>query len=58
MTQTKLAKKKRKTHMDTNAKAKPKNLPWKDILACLEFKRKTSGRTKGITSPPPLYTLQ
>jgi hypothetical protein len=48
--------KKRKAHMDTNATGKPKNLPWKDILACLEFKRKTAGRTKGITSPPSSYT--
>jgi hypothetical protein len=49
--------KKRKNHMDTNATGKPKNLAWKDILACLEFKRKTPGRTKGITSPPSSYTV-
>ncbi|KAG1759900.1 hypothetical protein EDD22DRAFT_1051861 [Suillus occidentalis] len=49
-------KKRRKAHMDTNATGKPKNLSWKDILACLEFKRKTLGRTKGITSPPSSYT--
>jgi hypothetical protein len=49
-------KKKRKAHMDANATAKPKNLPWKDILACIEFKRKTPGRTKGINPPPPSYT--
>ncbi|KAG2750156.1 hypothetical protein P692DRAFT_20874667 [Suillus brevipes Sb2] len=48
--------KKRKAHMDTNATGKPKNLAWKDILACLEFKRKTPGRTKGIKSPPSSYT--
>jgi hypothetical protein len=50
-------KKKRKAHMDANATAKPKNLPWKDILACIEFKRKTPGRTKGINPPPPSYTV-
>ncbi|KAG1824897.1 uncharacterized protein BJ212DRAFT_552526 [Suillus subaureus] len=43
--------------MDANAVAKPKNLPWKDVLACIEFKRKTSGRTKGINPPPPSYTV-
>ncbi|KAG2118222.1 uncharacterized protein F5147DRAFT_768356 [Suillus discolor] len=36
-------KKKRKAHMDTNATAKPHKLPWKDVLACIEFKRKTKG---------------
>ncbi|KAG2096070.1 uncharacterized protein F5147DRAFT_778431 [Suillus discolor] len=46
-------KKKRKAHMDTNATAKPRNLPWKDVLACIEFKRKT----KGIKAPPSSYTL-
>ncbi|KAG2104721.1 uncharacterized protein F5147DRAFT_263040 [Suillus discolor] len=46
-------KKKRKAHMDTNATAKPHNLPWKDVLACIEFKRKT----KGIKAPPSSYTL-
>ncbi|KAG1804415.1 uncharacterized protein BJ212DRAFT_1486696 [Suillus subaureus] len=45
--------KKRKAHMDTNATAKPKNLLWQDILACIEFKRKTPGRKKGIQPPPP-----
>ncbi|KAG2087331.1 hypothetical protein BD769DRAFT_1617619 [Suillus cothurnatus] len=50
-------KKKRKAHMDANATAKPKNLPWKDILACIEFKRKTPGKTKGINPPPPSYTV-
>ncbi|KAG1893873.1 uncharacterized protein F5891DRAFT_1256963 [Suillus fuscotomentosus] len=50
-------KKKRKAHMDTNATAKPKKLPWKDVLACIEFKRKTAGRTKGIKSPSPTYTV-
>ncbi|KAG2750171.1 hypothetical protein P692DRAFT_20734209 [Suillus brevipes Sb2] len=48
--------KKSKAHMDTNATGKPKNLAWKDILACLEFKRRTPGRTKGIASPPSSYT--
>jgi serine/threonine protein kinase len=50
-------KKKRKAHMDTNATAKPKNLLWKDVLASIEFKRKTPGRTKGIRPPPPSYTV-
>ncbi|KAG1816325.1 uncharacterized protein BJ212DRAFT_1480776 [Suillus subaureus] len=50
-------KKQRKAHMDTNATAKPKNLPWKDILACIEFKRKTPGRAKGINPPPPSYAV-
>ncbi|KAG2351547.1 hypothetical protein BDR07DRAFT_1385760, partial [Suillus spraguei] len=50
-------KKKRNAHMDTNATEKPKNLPWKDVLACIEFKRKTPGRTKGINPPPPSYTV-
>ncbi|KAG1802087.1 uncharacterized protein HD556DRAFT_1494056 [Suillus plorans] len=50
-------KKKCKAHMDTNAMTKPKNLLWKDVLACIEFKRKTLGRTKGIKSPPSLYTV-
>ncbi|KAG2068458.1 hypothetical protein BDR04DRAFT_1079342 [Suillus decipiens] len=49
---------KRKAHMDTNATAKPKNLPWKDVLACIEFKRKTPGRTKGIKPPPSSYTVK
>ncbi|KAG2071556.1 hypothetical protein BDR04DRAFT_1075264 [Suillus decipiens] len=47
--------KKRNVHMDTNATEKPKNLSWKDVLACVEFKRKTPGRTKGIKPPPPSY---
>ncbi|KAG2097714.1 uncharacterized protein F5147DRAFT_816386 [Suillus discolor] len=51
-------KRKRKAHMDTNATEKPKNLPWKDVLACIEFKRKTPGRTKGIDSPPCSYTVK
>ncbi|KAG2156721.1 uncharacterized protein EDB93DRAFT_863999 [Suillus bovinus] len=51
-------KKKRKAHMDKNATAKPKNLPWKDVLACIEFKRKTPGRTKGIDPPPCSYTVK
>ncbi|KAG1883292.1 hypothetical protein F4604DRAFT_1920496 [Suillus subluteus] len=50
-------KTKRKAHMDTNATAKPKNVPWTDVLACIEFKRKTPGRTKGINPPPPSYTV-
>ncbi|KAG2079583.1 uncharacterized protein F5147DRAFT_818863 [Suillus discolor] len=45
-------KKKRKAHMDTNATEKPQNLTWKDALACIKFKRKTAGRTKGIKPPP------
>jgi hypothetical protein len=49
-------KKKRKAHMDTNATAKPKNLPWKDILACIEFKRKTD-RKKAINGPPSSYNV-
>ncbi|KAG2032581.1 hypothetical protein BDR03DRAFT_985624 [Suillus americanus] len=50
-------KAKRKAHMDTNATAKPKNVSWTDVLACIEFKRKTPGRTKGINPPPPSYTV-
>ncbi|KAG1826529.1 hypothetical protein EV424DRAFT_1599826 [Suillus variegatus] len=46
-------KKKRKAHMDTNATAKPHKLPWKDVLACIEFKR----QTKRIKEPPSSYTL-
>ncbi|KAG2069349.1 hypothetical protein BDR04DRAFT_689112 [Suillus decipiens] len=49
---------KRRAHMDTNATAKPKNLPWKDVLASIEFKRKTPGRTKGINPPPSSYTVK
>ncbi|KAG2096095.1 uncharacterized protein F5147DRAFT_641750 [Suillus discolor] len=44
---------KRKDHMVKNAKAKAKNLRWKDVLACIEFKRKT----KEIKSPPSSYTV-
>ncbi|KAG2051452.1 hypothetical protein BDR06DRAFT_589387 [Suillus hirtellus] len=44
---------KRNDHMVKNAKAKPKNLPWKDVLACIEFKRKT----KDIKSPPSSYIV-
>ncbi|KAG1803457.1 hypothetical protein EV424DRAFT_1647590 [Suillus variegatus] len=51
-------KRKRKAHMDTNATAKPKNLPWKDVLACIELKRKTPGRTKGIDPPPCSYIVK
>ncbi|KAG2083002.1 hypothetical protein BD769DRAFT_1682918 [Suillus cothurnatus] len=47
-----------KTHMVKNAMAKPPApLLWTDVLACIEFKRKTPGRTKGISSPPPSYTV-
>ncbi|KAG1765950.1 hypothetical protein EDD22DRAFT_845191 [Suillus occidentalis] len=49
-------KNKRKARLDTNAAGKPKKILWKDVLACPEFKRKTLGRTKGITSPPSSYT--
>ncbi|KAG2104742.1 uncharacterized protein F5147DRAFT_654391 [Suillus discolor] len=45
---------KRKAYMVKNAKPKPKNLLWKDVLACIEFKRKT-GRMKGIKLPPSRY---
>ncbi|KAG1899990.1 uncharacterized protein F5891DRAFT_336077 [Suillus fuscotomentosus] len=48
---------KRKAHMVKNAKSNPKNLPWKDVLACIEFKRQTPGRTKGIKSRPSSYTV-
>ncbi|KAG1826552.1 hypothetical protein EV424DRAFT_1643290 [Suillus variegatus] len=48
---------KRKDHMVKNAKPKPKNLLWKDVLACIEFKRKTPGRTKEIKPPPSSYTV-
>ncbi|KAG1787721.1 uncharacterized protein HD556DRAFT_1448401 [Suillus plorans] len=51
-------KRKRKAHMDTNAMAKPKNLPWKDVLVCIEFKRKMPGRTKGIDPPPCSYIVK
>ncbi|KAG2032589.1 hypothetical protein BDR03DRAFT_903550 [Suillus americanus] len=37
---------KRKAHMVKNAMAKPPApLPWKDVLACIEFKRKTDRKT-------------
>ncbi|KIK32769.1 hypothetical protein CY34DRAFT_110856 [Suillus luteus UH-Slu-Lm8-n1] len=50
-------KNKCKAHLDTNATGKPTKILWKDILACLEFKRETLvGRTKWITSPPSSYT--
>ncbi|KAG2073282.1 hypothetical protein BDR04DRAFT_1095178 [Suillus decipiens] len=42
---------KRRAHMDTNATAKPKNLPWKDVLACIEFKRKTDSKKPIKLSP-------
>ncbi|KAG2096094.1 uncharacterized protein F5147DRAFT_656706 [Suillus discolor] len=49
---------KRKAHMVKNAKEKPPaSLLWKDVLACIEFKRKTSGRTKEIKSPPSSYIV-
>ncbi|KAG2032563.1 hypothetical protein BDR03DRAFT_1094849 [Suillus americanus] len=49
---------KRKAHMVKNAMEKPPApLPWTDALACIEFKRKTPGRTKGINPPPLLYTV-
>ncbi|KAG2096090.1 uncharacterized protein F5147DRAFT_641739 [Suillus discolor] len=49
---------KRKAHMVKNAKEKPPaSLPWKDVLACIEFKRKTPGRTKEINPPPSSYTV-
>ncbi|KAG1883332.1 hypothetical protein F4604DRAFT_1982804 [Suillus subluteus] len=42
---------KRKAHMVKNAMAKPPApLPWKDVLACIEFKRKTD-RKKPIKPP-------
>ncbi|KAG2149127.1 uncharacterized protein EDB93DRAFT_1250051 [Suillus bovinus] len=50
-------KKRRKAHMDTNATVKAQNLPWKDVLACIEFKRKTPGRKKGIAPPPSSYAV-
>ncbi|KAG2134881.1 uncharacterized protein EDB93DRAFT_835296 [Suillus bovinus] len=49
---------KRKNHMVKNAKEKPPApLLWEDVLACIEFKRKTPGRTKGIKPPPSSYTV-
>ncbi|KAG2107959.1 uncharacterized protein F5147DRAFT_837161 [Suillus discolor] len=49
---------KRKAHMAKNAKEKPPApLHWKDVLACIEFKRKTPGRTKEIKAPPSSYTV-
>ncbi|KAG2114188.1 uncharacterized protein F5147DRAFT_607426 [Suillus discolor] len=52
----KQGKQKRKAHMVKNAMSKPpasESLPWKDILACIEFKRKTAGRKQGIKPLPP-----
>ncbi|KAG2130825.1 uncharacterized protein EDB93DRAFT_1331954 [Suillus bovinus] len=46
-----------KAHMDTNATVKAKNPPWKDVLACIKFKRKTPGRIKGIKKPPSSYAV-
>ncbi|KAG1893854.1 uncharacterized protein F5891DRAFT_743323 [Suillus fuscotomentosus] len=46
-----------KAHMDTSATAKPNNHLWKDVLACIEFKRKTPGMTKGIKPPLSTYTV-
>ncbi|KAG2035199.1 hypothetical protein BDR03DRAFT_535397 [Suillus americanus] len=40
---------KRKVHMAKNAMEKPPApLPWKDVLASIEFKRKMPGKKKGI----------
>ncbi|KAG1774429.1 hypothetical protein EV702DRAFT_535694 [Suillus placidus] len=50
--------KKRKAHMDTKTTAKPKNVLWQDVLACIELKRKTSGRKKGIQPPPSSYKVE
>ncbi|KAG1805969.1 uncharacterized protein BJ212DRAFT_796838 [Suillus subaureus] len=48
---------KRKAHMVKNAMAKPPApLPWKDVLACIEFKRKT-GRKKSIKPPQSSYKV-
>ncbi|KAG2070795.1 hypothetical protein BDR04DRAFT_1053775 [Suillus decipiens] len=45
---------KRKAHMARNAMAKPTTtVPWKDVLASIEFKRKTSGKKKGIKLQVP-----
>ncbi|KAG2049243.1 hypothetical protein BDR06DRAFT_1012346 [Suillus hirtellus] len=46
-----------KAHMDTNATAEPKKLPWKDVLACIKFKRKITGRMRGIKSSSSTYTV-
>ncbi|KAG2346907.1 hypothetical protein BDR05DRAFT_997282 [Suillus weaverae] len=46
---------KRKAHMDKNAMASPKNLPWKDILACIEVKRK---KKSGPAPPPSSYKVK
>jgi hypothetical protein len=45
---------KRKAHMAKNAMAKP-TVPfhWEDVLACIEFKRKTPGRKQGIKPALP-----
>ncbi|KAG2352680.1 hypothetical protein BDR07DRAFT_1615549 [Suillus spraguei] len=43
---------KRKVHMAKNAMAKPPApLPWEDVLACIEFKRKPPGKKQGIKPP-------
>ncbi|KAG1888135.1 hypothetical protein F4604DRAFT_1080581 [Suillus subluteus] len=40
---------KRKAHMVKDAMTKPPApLPWEDVLACIEFKRKTPGKKQGI----------
>ncbi|KAG2359068.1 hypothetical protein BDR07DRAFT_1415906 [Suillus spraguei] len=49
---------KRNAHMDTNATAKPKNHPRKDVLACIEFKRKTSVVKKVQLPPPSSYKVE
>ncbi|KAG1784951.1 uncharacterized protein HD556DRAFT_1451260 [Suillus plorans] len=56
----KQGKQKRKAHMVKNAMSKPPaSLPWEDILACIEFKRKTAGRKQGIQPlPPSLYHVK
>ncbi|KAG2341860.1 hypothetical protein BDR05DRAFT_1060724 [Suillus weaverae] len=48
---------KRKAHMVKNAMEKPPApIPWKDVLASIEFKRKPQGK-KGIKPPPASYTV-
>ncbi|KAG1717241.1 hypothetical protein EDB19DRAFT_1923676 [Suillus lakei] len=45
---------KRKAQMVKNAMAKPPApLPWEDVLACIEFKRKPPGKKQGIKPPLP-----
>ncbi|KAG2035198.1 hypothetical protein BDR03DRAFT_1012715 [Suillus americanus] len=47
----------RKAHMVKNAMAKrPAPLPWEDVLACIEFKRKTD-RKKPIKPPHSSYEV-